>query len=128
MIQTLNLSLLILITIFVGALIGCGEQEGEATRVEFVEQYVQSIYENSDFYRKYTYGVDLDLIEEGRSQITPQFRIVRREYVGPGDYEYVVEFENGRTGLVTVFERGDTVKRASLVVNPVRAKDSSYPG
>lgn len=107
----------VLATLLLIAPLSCRDGAEEARRIEFVRQYVRSAFENTEFHRKFTYDANLRLIEESRSQITPDFEVLRQDSGGPGDYEYVVRFSNGRRGVIAVFEEEGRIDRASMRVD-----------
>ncbi len=95
----------------------CGDAGAEAKRRAFLREYVRSAVDNTELHRKFTYEANLKLIDEARSQITPDFEIMRRDSSGPGDYEYVVRFSNGRQGTIAIFEKEGRIDRASIRVD-----------
>lgn len=97
--------------------LSCRDDAAETKRLEFVREYVRSAADNTELHRKFTYETNLRLIDEARSQITPDFEVLRRDSSAPGDYEYVVRFSNGRQGIIAVFEEKGRIERASMRVD-----------
>jgi hypothetical protein len=63
---------------------------------------VKSANDGTEFFLQHTHPLSIPTAKESRALITPDYRIVRQESYGFGDYEYVLEFSNGRTGMVTI--------------------------
>jgi hypothetical protein len=83
----------------------------------FVMQYIQSIVEGSEFYKKYSTPQDLKLIALARPKMQGDFRISGWDYVGPGRSEYAMSFANGAVAIVAVEEQGGVVRSATLTLN-----------
>jgi hypothetical protein len=83
---------------------------------EFVVQYINSIVEQTEFYKKYSRAQDIEVIELVRPRMTNKFKISRWDYISPGNSEYVVSFSNGAKGVVAVYYRDGVVEGATLMV------------
>ena len=106
-----------LATLMLIAQLSCSDGAAEAKRLEFVREYVRSAFENTELHRRFTYEANLRLIDDARLEITPDFEILRKDSSGPGDYEYVIQFSNGRRGTIAVFEKEGRIDRASMRVD-----------
>lgn len=106
-----------LVIIFIALSLSCAERFRENQRREFVNQLIQSAYEESDFYRRFTSAVNQEEISNARSLMTPGFRISGGENYGVPNYsEYIVEFENGERFMVDVITTADHSERARIRV------------
>ena len=93
---------------------GCGGG-GRPDLEKFVVEYVRSVNEGSEFYKRYTPPERLDDVEEDRLRMTGDFKFTHWDYRGGGTYEYVLEFSNGARGIAMVSERDGRI-RATLSV------------
>lgn len=84
----------------------------------FVSAYVTSVRDDTEFYKTYAPDSSRSVIDISRSNMSADFEIVRWEDVGPGEYEFVLSFSNGATGVVAVVERKGEVELATLIVRP----------
>jgi outer membrane protein assembly factor BamE (lipoprotein component of BamABCDE complex) len=103
---------LLLLTVLATA---CTPPNKKATD-EFVVQYLNSIVQQSDFYRSYSTEHDVELIALARPQITSEFHISNWDYVPPGHHEYSVSFSNGAVAVVGIEEHDGAVKSATLTI------------
>ncbi len=84
----------------------------------FAEDYVQSVYEGSNFFRQYTADDQEDLVEKMRSRMTKDFKIRRHDRL-LNTLEYQVDFSNGNRGMVhIVVYEGQVVEASITVLNP----------
>ncbi len=83
----------------------------------FVVQYVQSIMEGSDFYKKYSTQQDLKLIELARPKLARPFEIASYDNVGSGRSEYSLSFANGAVAVIAVVEQEGVVRSATLMLS-----------
>lgn len=79
--------------------------------------YVQSILDESDFYKQYSTDHDLELIRIARPKLKAPFEIASWDTGSPGSIEYSVAFSNGAVAVVTVHEQGGSVDWANLMIN-----------
>jgi hypothetical protein len=83
----------------------------------FVVQYVQSILDESDFYKQYSTDHDLELIRIARPKLKGPFEIASWDQGSPGSIEYSVAFSNGAVAIVNVREQGGSVDWATMTIN-----------
>jgi hypothetical protein len=100
-------------------LFGCHATSDEAKRREFVSMFLASIYQDTDFYKKYLNQLHLDELGDSRSRMTAGFEIDRSDHSAFGPYEYYVKFSNGATGVVYVAEEGGEIRSAGFYVYPL---------
>ena len=97
------------------SLCACNEQPTAETDA-FVTEYVQSVYEGSDFFRQYTADDEEDIAERGRSLMTKDFEVRYRDTL-MSMHEYMIVFSNGNRGHVQVVARKGKVTSANMSVH-----------
>jgi hypothetical protein len=94
----------------------CSDRTQRA-RQQFVVNYVNSISDNTEFYRQFTRDADLRWLEEVRPRISKEFTVGDFEEMAPGVYEYAVQFSSGLRAIVTIRQEGDKVAEATFFAN-----------
>ena len=107
---------LLWVLVAVTVLTAC-DTAGERRREDFVHHFVQSAREDSDYFKKYVSSEDLELVAIARPMLTSDFEIIHQEEYSEDAYEYGVEFSNGATAVVAVYERAGEIFQATLAVN-----------
>ena len=108
-----------LVLLLLVAFVGCYGSAGPEFEA-FALEYVESVYNETDLYKRYTSDADRRVVEGSRSNMTADFEVTGWDYAGSGNYEYGVKFSNGATGVVTVYEQEGEIKAASIIVGPPR--------
>ena len=111
------------------ALAACGDR-GEPERRAFVQQFVDSVQNDTEFYRRNVEPGQEKLVEEARANMAARFEIVGWDRVGLGatQFEYYVRFGNGASGVVYVTERSGQRRAAIVVGAPTSRAPGQGPG
>ncbi len=97
-------------------LLACGRPSEKTER--FVSQYVESVYEETEFYRRFSSPQEEAVLEVSRRNMTSDFDVLGWDRVTSTEYEFAIRFSNGARGIVSTTLRQNAVESASLIVTP----------
>ena len=96
---------------------GCWHEMPRAGRQAFVERFLLSIRNDTEFYRHYALARDTGVIGEVRPRLSKPFSI--RRWSGPLlEDECYVDMADGSRLLLHVIQRGRTVQKVALYFYP----------
>jgi hypothetical protein len=100
------------------ALQGC-KSPSEARREQFVREFLASIRQDSQFFRRYVKEDSrLDLILSNvRPRLSADFAVLNREAHGDGSFEYAVRCGTRATCLVFLFENDGKLIEADVMLS-----------
>lgn len=107
---------MLLLAMLFFAVLGCSGSRPELE--EFASEYVKSVYDGTELYKRYTPEANREVVEISRSNMSKGFEVTGWDYAGPGNYQFAVKFSNGATGVVAVYEQAGEVTAASVIVRP----------
>src|ERR1051325_3758348 len=93
-------------------------RRGETARERFVGRFLQSIRDDTEFYRRYTPNPSRALEMRSRypGALTGDLRIVHREEYSDGTFEYGAECGPSLACIVYLTERGGAIISADLTI------------
>jgi len=94
--------------------------EAERAREAFVSEFVVSIQENTEFYRRFVAPEDLGDVQTSRALISDHFSVIGVEdpVLWGSEYQYVLCFTNGSWGYVDVLTDNHVVASARFRASP----------
>jgi hypothetical protein len=96
----------------------CTDPGNEARR-QFIVRYVESINDDTDFYRQFTRDAEDELgVSLAKGRISRQFLVRSAHEMAPGVYEYSLDFSNGQHAIVTIREQDNAVFEATIFTSP----------
>ena len=110
--------LLVVVAVFAVLVTGACDRASDVDREAFVLKFVQSVYEGSDFSRKYLPPDYERKVEELRPRMSSEFHIDRVDRSGFGPYEYYLKFSNGAVGVVYLSDEEGKIREAGIYVYP----------
>src|SRR5262245_28323928 len=87
----------------------------DSEREKFVSEFISSVNDNTEFFKRYVSEKDLSALVQARSRITKAYRIEIIEEV-LGDYEYHIQFSNGVHAILYLDISNGKVRAVALDV------------
>lgn len=80
------------------------ECDSESIRTKFVEEFIKSALEETDFFFQYANEGTRETFHDWRQKMTRNFKIAHWDYAGPSEvaFDYVLEFDNGAAGFLSL--------------------------